>query len=106
METACLGIRLLFFGNATQHSCNHLGLNSAQEISRKQVRNVKCTESVMSKLSPNQKPKQDYIGVVEAVPVEGEIAGLEKTTLQSKLHTMYFSALTNSALSSTDSDLP
>lgn len=106
METACLGIQLFLFCHFTQHSCNHLGLSSAQEISRKQVRNVKCTESVMSKLSPKQKPKQDYIGVVEAVHVEGEIAGLEETMLQSKPHTMCFSALTNSALSSTDSDLP
>lgn len=29
----------------------------------------------MSKLSPKQKPKQHYTGVVEAVLVEGELAG-------------------------------
>lgn len=59
----------------------------------------------MSKLSPKQEPKQDYTGVVEAVLVEGELAGLEEKTLQRKLGTMYFSALTNSAFSSTDSVL-
>lgn len=61
-----------FFCHTTQHGCNHLGLNRTQEISRKQVRNVKCSDSVMSKLSPKQKPKQDYIGAVEAVHAEGE----------------------------------
>lgn len=59
----------------------------------------------MSKLSPKQKPKQDYTGVVEAVLVERELAGLEEKTLQIKLDTMSFSALTNSAFSPTDSAL-
>lgn len=59
----------------------------------------------MSKLSPKQKPKQDYTGVAEAVLVEGELAGLEEKTLQRKLDTMTFPALTNSAFSSTDSAL-
>lgn len=58
----------------------------------------------MSKLPPKQKPRQDYTGVVEAVHVEGETASLEDIMLQSRLPTIYFSALTNSALSSTDSD--
>jgi len=40
------------------------------------VRNVKCTQSVTSKLSLKQKPKEDYTGVAEAVRAEGEIAGL------------------------------
>lgn len=42
----------------------------------------------MSKLSPKQEPKQDYTGVVEAVLVEGELAGLEEKTLQRKLGTV------------------
>lgn len=56
----------------------------------------------MSKLTPKQKPTQDYTGVLEAVLVEGELAGLEEKTLQRKLDTMFFSALTNSVFSSTD----
>lgn len=59
----------------------------------------------MSELSPKQKPKQDYTGVAETVLVEGELTGLEEKSLQRKLDAMYFSALTNSAFSSTDSAL-
>lgn len=72
---------LFFSCHSTQHSSNHLHLNSAQEISRKQVKNVKCTESVTAKLTPKQEPKQEYVGVVEAVHVEGGIAGSEETKL-------------------------
>lgn len=41
----------------------------------------------MSKLSPKQKPKQDYTGVAEAVLVEGELAGFEKMTFPFPLKT-------------------
>lgn len=67
--------------HSIQHGSNHLHLNSAQEISRKQEKNVKRTESATAKLTPKQKPKQEYVGVVEAVRVEGGIAGSEETTL-------------------------
>lgn len=105
-ETACLGIRLrlglfLLFRSAQLYSPWPEQCSGDFQIAK----NVKCTESVMSKLSPKQKPKQDYTRAVEAVLVEGELAGLEEKTLQRKLDTMYFSALTNSAFSSTDSAL-
>lgn len=41
----------------------------------------------MSKLSPKQKPRQDYTGVAETVLVEGELAGLEAKTLPFPLKT-------------------